>query len=192
MMNKSRGGLGTIISDGIGDRFIRNTVRYNGASSGYLLGGRGKNRVELNHFHHQCWGRIQNDGSHVQTQIKAQANTLLTQNWIHDSPKYALRFDGQPPRVGMHGTMSRNVAMNTNGLMVKGDYHTVLNNLALDKYKKARGDRQGNRLRVVRFYVTCARIPFPSITIRLFSKTERKQQTVEKGKRNFTHWQGRR
>lgn len=51
------GGLGTIISNGIGDSFVRNTVRFNGASSGYRPGLRAT--VRLNHFHHQCWGLIQ-------------------------------------------------------------------------------------------------------------------------------------
>lgn len=76
---------------------------------------------------------IQNDGSHVQTQIKAQTKALFKQNWIHDSPKYGLRFDGEPPKIGLHGTMDSNVAWKMNGLMIKGDFHTVKNNLAFDK-----------------------------------------------------------
>ena len=51
------GGIGTIISNGIGDVFVRNTLRYNGASAGYRPGLRPT--VRLNHFHHQCWGLIQ-------------------------------------------------------------------------------------------------------------------------------------
>lgn len=51
------GGLGTIISRGIGDIFVRNTLRYNGASSGIRPGLRPT--VRLNHLHHQCWGAIQ-------------------------------------------------------------------------------------------------------------------------------------
>lgn len=51
------GGLGTIISRGIGDIFVRNTLRYNGASSGIRPGLRPA--VRLNHLHHQCWGAIQ-------------------------------------------------------------------------------------------------------------------------------------
>lgn len=53
---------------------------------------------------------------------------------MHDSPKYGLRFDGQPPNIGTNGKMAYNVAWNMNGLMIKGDYHTVENNLAFDKY----------------------------------------------------------
>ena len=35
MMSKSSGGLGTIISAGTGDIFVRNTLQFNGASAGY-------------------------------------------------------------------------------------------------------------------------------------------------------------
>ena len=98
--------------------------------------------------------------------MKAQTNTSFVQNWIHSSPKYALRFDGEPPKVGKYGTMSQNVAMNTNGLMVKGDYHQVLNNLALDKYNDEGGDRQGNGcvLCVLR-YVRTNPVPINNNTI---------------------------
>lgn len=51
------GGIGTIISGGVGDVFIRNTLRFNGASSGIRPGLRPI--VRLNHLHHQCWGLIQ-------------------------------------------------------------------------------------------------------------------------------------
>ena len=51
------GGIGTIISNGIGDVYVRNTLRFNGASSGIRPGLLPK--VRLNHLHHQCWGLIQ-------------------------------------------------------------------------------------------------------------------------------------
>lgn len=56
MIHKS-GGLGTIISNGIDDVFVRNTVRFNGGNRGYRPGLRSV--VRLNHFHHQYWGLIQ-------------------------------------------------------------------------------------------------------------------------------------
>ena len=136
------GGLGTIISNGVGDIFERNTLRYNGASAGYRPGLRPT--VRLNHFSHQCWGLIQNDGSAVQTQTGAQTDAVLENNWVHSSPKYGLRFDGQPPRVGRNGTMRANVAWNCSGLMVKGDAHTVVNNLAFDK-RSAKGEDHQNQ-----------------------------------------------
>ena len=140
-MVKSSGGLGTILANGIGDTFARNTMKYNGASAGYRPGLRPT--LLLNHFIGQCWGLIQNDGSSVQVQIKAQTRALLQQNWVHSSPKYGLRFDGQPPRIGRGGTMMKNVVFKCNGLMVKGDYHKVYNNLVFDKKNDKSGDKQG-------------------------------------------------
>ena len=139
-MKTASGGLGTIISQGAGDVFVRNTLRFNGASAGYRPGL--KATVRLNHFHHQCWGLIQNDGSSVQTTTGSQTNALLENNWAHSSPKLGLRFDGQPPKVGHHGTIRANVVWNCSGIMVKGDDHTVLNNLAFDKRKSRGGDHQ--------------------------------------------------
>ena len=51
------GGLGTIFSNGVGDVYVRNTLRFNGASSGIRPGRRPL--VRFNHLHHQCWGLIQ-------------------------------------------------------------------------------------------------------------------------------------
>ena len=51
------GGISTILSNGVGDVYVRNTLRYNGASSGIRPGLRPT--VRLNHLHHQCWGLIQ-------------------------------------------------------------------------------------------------------------------------------------
>lgn len=51
------GGLGTIVSNGVGDVYVRNTLRFNGASSGLRPGLRPI--VRFNHLHHQCWGLIQ-------------------------------------------------------------------------------------------------------------------------------------
>lgn len=53
----SSGGLGTIFSNGVGDVYVRNTLRFNGASSGIRPGLRPL--VRFNHLHHQCWGLIQ-------------------------------------------------------------------------------------------------------------------------------------
>ncbi|KAL9965297.1 hypothetical protein ACROYT_G029075 [Oculina patagonica] len=136
------GGLGTVVSNGINDKFIRNTLRFNGASAGFRPSGRNP-LVKLNHIHHQCWGVLQHDGAGVQFQIGAQTNALSQNNWVHSSPKYGLRFDGQPPRVGRNGTMKENVVWKCGGIMIKGESHTVLNNLAFDKRNDKSGDKQG-------------------------------------------------
>ena len=46
-----------------------------------------------NHIKGQCFGFQQNDGAGIQVTIKAQADSYLKNNWIHDSPKFGLRFD---------------------------------------------------------------------------------------------------
>ena len=51
---------------------------------------------------------------------------------MYDSPKYGIRFDHSPGNLGNNGTMSKNVAWNCKGLMVKGNDHTVDGNLALE------------------------------------------------------------
>ena len=142
LVRTKMGGLGTVVSNGINDQFVRNTLRFNGASAGFRPSGRNP-VIKLNHIHHQCWGILQHDGSGIQFQIGAQTNALCRNNWVHSSPKYGLRFDGQPPRVGRGGTMKENVVWRSGGIMIKGESHTVLNNLAFDKRNDKSGDRQG-------------------------------------------------
>ena len=53
-------------------------------------------------------------------------------NWIFDSPKSGLRFDGgHPPKNGFNGTMAYNVLWNVGGYVVKGEHHNITGNLAL-------------------------------------------------------------
>ena len=132
-MQRPNGGLGTVISNGEHDQFIRNTLRYNGASSGFRPNRRNAN-VTLNHVHHQCWGVIQHDGAGIQFQRGAQMHGVLRKNWVHSSPKAGLRFDaGKPPGLGRNGTVKENVAWNCAGIYVKGEFMEVLNNLAFGK-----------------------------------------------------------
>ena len=120
-------------------RFVRNTVRYNGASAGYRPYGP-NSLTQLNLFVGQCWGKIQNDGAAVQIMVRTQWNSLQRQNWLHSSPKFAIRYDGGPPaKLGHRGTMKENVVWQTGGLMVKGDNHTVENNLVFEQYGEKPG-----------------------------------------------------
>lgn len=64
-------------------------------------------------------------------------------NWVHDQPKYGLRFDGEPPNIGTYGTMKNNVVFRCNGLMVKGDYHTANQNTVFEKVNNKDDDKQG-------------------------------------------------
>lgn len=116
---------------------------------------------------------LQNDGSHVQTQIRSQTHALLEQNWVHSSPKHGLRFDGQPPRVGCRGTMQSNVVWECGGMMVKGDNHTVLHNLVFEKSNEKKGDHQGNQcsLCVLRF-VRSNHAPINNFTVVTFNAAD--------------------
>ena len=135
------GGLGTVVSNGINDHIIRNTIRFNGASAGFRP-NRPNPIVKLNHIHHQCWGVLQHDGAGVQFQRNAQTNGVLQNNWVHSSPKFGLRFDaGKPPQVGHNGTLKANVVWKCGGIMVKGEFQSVVSNLAFDK----RNDYSANK-----------------------------------------------
>merc|ERR1712126_785436 len=119
-----------------------NTLRNNGASAGYRPGKKGM--VRDNIIVGQCKGKIMNDGAGVQVQVPQQDGTILKRNWVSDSPKYALRFDGAPKikndgkavPLGEHGEMDGNVQWNSGPFQVKGDKHTVERNLALGNKQK--------------------------------------------------------
>ena len=141
LMQRPNGGLGTVISNGTNDRFIRNTLRFNGAINAFRPNWHNPT-VMLNHIHHQCWGVLQHDGAGVQFERKAQTNGLSQNNWVHSSPKLGLRFDAaNPPSIGHNGTLKANVVWKCGGIMVKGNFQTVVNNLAFDK----RNDYSGNK-----------------------------------------------
>jgi hypothetical protein len=80
------------------------------------------------------FGYLQDDGTAFQAAGAGQQGTIYMQNWVHDSPKSGLRFDGSEfadayTRETLNGTMVRNVVFKNNGgLMVKGDDHRVYNN----------------------------------------------------------------
>ena len=85
-----------------------------------------------------------NWGVRLQARSLPQTNSVMQQNWVHDSPKYGLRFDGEPPKTGRNGTMLRNVVWRCNGMMVKGFDHKVFNNLVFHKYnERGDNDKQG-------------------------------------------------
>ena len=126
-------------SEGIRDRFIRNTVHSNGPSVGFSPGdGTAKDRelglptgadVRLNLFYDLKY--LQDDGAHVQVGISTQNGTILELNWSYDTMKYGLRFDrstAEDAPWGYNGTVQYNVIWGTRGLMVKGDDHHVENN----------------------------------------------------------------
>ncbi|CAL4158370.1 unnamed protein product, partial [Meganyctiphanes norvegica] len=129
-------GGGTTSGAGKKETISRNTFWYNGNSAGIRPGNEAT--IEYNHMAGQCWGEIQNDGAAIQVQNAPQTGIQISHNWIHDTPKMAIRFDtpsdtGGGANMGHNGYQGYNVVWNTDGMMVKGDNHTVVNNIALDR-----------------------------------------------------------
>ena len=131
LMSMGTGGSGTVTASTTSEEFSQNTLWYNGASAGVRPGSNGN--TSFNHVVGQCWGKIQNDGSGMQFQKASQEGAYINHNWVHDSPKSAIRFDSNGRTIGYNGNVLFNVAWNTGSILIKGDNHTVLNNLALDR-----------------------------------------------------------
>jgi hypothetical protein len=124
------GGSTGVRATGSHNTFRRNTIEICGSSKATKVGGKGLillNRVSR-------FGYLQDDGTAFQAAGGGQQGVLLTQNWLHDAPKYGLRFDGSEfadayERGTYNGAMVRNVAFNTGGMMLKGDDHRLYSNL---------------------------------------------------------------
>merc|ERR1712176_318990 len=99
-----------------------------------LRPGRENSVVSLNDISGTCFGLQRSDGAGIQIAQRAQTNSWVARNWVHDSPKYGIRFDGEPPRIGTHGSVRDNVVfrLDAGGIQAKGDYHTTDHNLAFD------------------------------------------------------------
>ena len=121
--------------------FSHNTLYYNGIAPGLRYTGRNAN-ITLNHIEGQCWGFIQNDGASIQVSPGAQDGVHISHHWIHDSPKKGIRFDGDGhslPDTNVNGYVGYNVVWNIEGkqeIYPKGDYHSVVNNVAWDDNDK--------------------------------------------------------
>ena len=102
---------------------------------------------------------------------------------MHSSPKYGQRFDGQPPKIGYKGTMQSNVVWKCNGMMVKGDNHTVLHNLVFDTRNETQGDKQGTScsLCVLR-YVRANPVPINNFTAVTFNAADVANGGIHGGK----------
>jgi len=128
----THGGCGTVFTsrNQKDEEFVGNTFWYNGASAGYMPGE--APLVSDNWVVGQCDGLILNDGSGITTGSSCQPGSKILSNWIFDSPKSGLRFDGgHPPKNGYNGTMAYNVLWKVGGYVVKGEHHNITGNLAL-------------------------------------------------------------
>ena len=117
----------TIRMGGSTNVFRQNTLHRTGASSGINPGD--LSIVEYNDMYDT--GYLQSDGAIVHLMEGQQPGSETRYNWLHDSPKYGVRFDGDGD--GTQGLMHHNVSWNIKtGHMVKGHHHYVYNNTSFD------------------------------------------------------------
>ncbi len=76
-------------------------------------------------------GLLQHDGAAINIGIAEQAGTEVAFNWVHDSSKAGIRFDGVKgaSTIGQDGVVDHNVVWNTEFNMIKGEYQGVYNNI---------------------------------------------------------------
>lgn len=113
--------------------FRYNTIEYAGASEGLRVAGTaGEGLIAEYNFHTRC-GLMQTDGASIQIPPgNGPADAFVRYNWFINNRRTGQRFDGDP--AGVHGHVYRNVAAHggRRGFRLKGDYHEIYNNLAID------------------------------------------------------------
>ena len=120
--------------NGDSNRFLHNTIHHSSASA-FIAPG---TSPEFAYNEVYATGSLQSDGSVYQGTAATVANSNIHHNYIHDTPKYALRFDapgGSPGQAGQYGKMHHNIAVRTNGIMVKGNHHYICHNTTFSSQK---------------------------------------------------------
>ncbi|MGF1726899.1 DUF1565 domain-containing protein [Photobacterium nomapromontoriensis] len=107
--------------------FTNNTFHTAGNSEGVRVGAASK--VIGNHVYNTSL--LQHDGAAINVGIEQQAQTEIAYNWVHDTPKAGIRFDGVEgaSKIGHDGLVHHNVVWNSNFSIIKGDRHATFNNL---------------------------------------------------------------
>ena len=126
----------TIRMNGNSNEFSYNTIHKTGASSTLNPGNMAT--IKYNNIHDT--GYVQSDGAIIQCMKTQQVNVKISNNWIHDTTKYGIRFDGEGVSNGSnhkHGHIHHNLVFNCEGgIMVKGVEHYVYNNTVFDSINK--------------------------------------------------------
>ncbi|MCD6354121.1 MAG: T9SS type A sorting domain-containing protein, partial [Prolixibacteraceae bacterium] len=136
---------GTVNFKGENNIFRNNTIYVAGASETVTPGS--NNTVEGNDI--RSIGFLQNDGSMIQYMTAPAVGSVTRYNWLHDCLKSGMRFDGSldvgntgqpglwtPWGAQTKGQVYKNTIWNTpTGLMIKGDYHVVVNNTVFENEK---------------------------------------------------------
>ena len=81
-------------------------------------------------------------------------------NWVMDSPKYGIRFDGERPNIGEHGKVIGNVVVKTNGVNLKGDYHTAMNNFVVESDRTNSKDVSKFKICSAFFLIFCSKFGY--------------------------------
>eukprot|EP01084_Bolivina_argentea_P213654 362792_1 len=110
--------------------FTQNTIINYGPQMGYKAGNR--SIASLNYFANQS--NLQHDGAQIQVPPSYQNGTQLIRNWSFNTLKYGYRFDGcsEAHHCGYNCTIKYCVSFNDASIMIKGDNHTVLNNIGFN------------------------------------------------------------
>jgi len=123
-----------VVSQGTANTFRYNTISKGGNSTGIATNG----WIVAQYNEISDIGFAQNDGAMIQIGVDEQKDSILAYNWTHSAEgKYGLRFDAPNPATvwGDHGFMHNNVAWDSKGIMVKGEYNRDYHNLAFNNEK---------------------------------------------------------
>ena len=105
----------TLRFGGENNKIRRNTIHKTAASSTVSPGD--KSIVEYNNISET--GYLQSDGGTIHLMVAQQTDAKVRYNWVHDTIKYGIRFDGEGDSYG--GYIHHNIGWNCEGgIMVKG------------------------------------------------------------------------
>ncbi|CAL4079456.1 unnamed protein product [Meganyctiphanes norvegica] len=132
-------GGGDLHGSGYEEVISQNTFWYNGDTNSIRPGANAT--VKYNHITGTCAGKIKSDGAAIQVVVDNQKGSIISHNWVHDTPKKGIRFDTPIPvgtTFGTDGYSGYNVVWDTLEMEIKGDNHTIENNLVIDKNSEDR------------------------------------------------------
>ncbi|MBL7214660.1 MAG: DNRLRE domain-containing protein [Phycisphaerae bacterium] len=129
-------GLGVTLRINGGDNavFRRNTIDTVSTSS--AISPSRLAVTEYNRITHT--GMLQSDGACIHRMVAEAPDSITRYNWIHDTVKYTIRFDGNP--AGERGLVHHNAVWNANCMRLKGDWHEIYNNMGFDYTLSSKGN----------------------------------------------------